>query len=101
MITIAVVTPGLSYLRRLANSGKTWAEITVSGLTGEVSFTSLSYVSTEPCRKFTSQPAGAEDGKCVKSLPRADLSRSGQLVFVFGRRSRSPREPAQMTLPPS
>ncbi len=58
MITIAVVTPGLSYLRRLANSGKTWAEITVSGLTGEVSFTSLSYMCTEPCRIFASQPAG-------------------------------------------
>jgi hypothetical protein len=45
VITIAVVTPGLSYLRRPANSGKTWAEIAVSGLTGGVSFTSLSYVS--------------------------------------------------------
>jgi hypothetical protein len=45
VITIAVLTPGLGYLRRSANSGKTWAEITVSGLTGEVSFTSLSYVS--------------------------------------------------------
>jgi len=45
VITIAVVTPGLSYLRRSANCGKTWAEITVSSLTSEVSFTSLSYVS--------------------------------------------------------
>ena len=44
VITIAVVTPGLSYLYRSANGGKTWAEIAVSSLTGEVSFTSLSYV---------------------------------------------------------
>jgi hypothetical protein len=41
VITIAVVTPGLSYLYRSANGGKTWAEIAVSSLTGEVSFTSL------------------------------------------------------------
>ena len=44
-IAIAIVTPGLSYLCRSANDGKTWAEIAVSSLTGEVSFTSLSYVS--------------------------------------------------------
>jgi hypothetical protein len=41
VITIAVVTPGLSYLYRSANGGKTWTEIAVSSLTGEVSFTSL------------------------------------------------------------
>jgi hypothetical protein len=45
VITIAVVTPGLSYLYRSANGGKTWAEIAVSSLTGGVSFTCLSYVS--------------------------------------------------------
>jgi len=45
VITITVVTPGLSYLYRSANGGKTRAEIAVSSLTGEVSFTSLSYVS--------------------------------------------------------
>jgi len=56
VITIAVVTPGLSYLRRSANSGKTWAEITVSGLTGEVSFTSLSYVSPTAGWVVISQP---------------------------------------------
>jgi hypothetical protein len=48
VITIAVVTPGLSYLYRSANGGKTWAEIAVSSLTGEVSFTSLSYVQYVP-----------------------------------------------------
>jgi len=31
VITMAVVTPGLSYLYRSANGGKTWAEIVVSG----------------------------------------------------------------------
>lgn len=36
-ITIAVVTPGLSYLYRSANGGKTWAEIAVSGTSGGVS----------------------------------------------------------------
>jgi len=45
VITIAVVTPGLSYLCRSANGGKTWAEIAVSSLPGEMSLTSLSYVS--------------------------------------------------------
>ena len=46
VIAIAAVTPGLNYLCRSANDGKTWAEIAVSSLTGEVSFTSLlSYVS--------------------------------------------------------
>jgi hypothetical protein len=56
VITIAVVTPGLSYLRRPANSGKTWAEIAVSGLTGGVSFISLSYVSPTAGWVVISQP---------------------------------------------
>ena len=56
VITIAVVTPGLSYLYRSANGGKTWAEIAVSGLTGGVSFTSLSYVSPAAGWVVISQP---------------------------------------------
>ena len=45
VITIAVVTPGLNYLYRSANGGKTWTEIAVSGTSGGVSLSSLSYVS--------------------------------------------------------
>ena len=45
VITIAVVTPGLSYLYRTANGGKTWAEIAVPGTSGGVGLSSLSYVS--------------------------------------------------------
>jgi hypothetical protein len=45
VIAIAVVAPGLGYLYRSANGGKARAEIAVSSITGEVSFTSLSYVS--------------------------------------------------------
>ena len=56
VITIAVVTPGLSYLYRSANGGKTWAEIAVSALTGGVSFTSLSYVSPAAGWVVISQP---------------------------------------------
>lgn len=43
-ITIAVVTPGPSFLDRSANGGKTWAEIAVPG-DGGVNLSSLSYVS--------------------------------------------------------
>ncbi len=56
VITIAVVTPGLSYLCRSANGGQTWAEIAVSRLTGGVSFTSLSYVSPAAGWGVISQP---------------------------------------------
>jgi len=56
VITIAVITPGLSYLYRSANGGKTWAEIAVSSLTGGVSFTSLSYVSPTVGWVVISQP---------------------------------------------
>ena len=56
MIAIAVVTPGLSYLYRWANGGKTWAELAASGLTGGVSFTSLSYVSPAAGWVVISQP---------------------------------------------
>ena len=56
VITIAVVTPGLGYLYRSANGGKTWAEIAVSGLTGGVSLTSLSYVSPTVGWVVISQP---------------------------------------------
>jgi hypothetical protein len=56
VITIAVVTPDLSYLYRSANGGKTRAEIAVSSLTGEVSFTSLSYVSPTAGWVVISQP---------------------------------------------
>ena len=45
IITIAVVTPGLDYLYRSANGGKTWAEVAVPGTGGGVSLGSLSYVS--------------------------------------------------------
>jgi hypothetical protein len=56
VITIAVVTPGLSYLRRSANGGKTWAGIAVSSLTGGASFTSLSYASPAVGWVVISQP---------------------------------------------
>ena len=56
VVAIAVVTPGLSYLYRSANDGKTWAEIAVSSLTGGVSFTSLSYVSPAAGWVVISQP---------------------------------------------
>jgi hypothetical protein len=42
VLTIAVVTPGLSYLYRSANGGKTWAEIAIPG---GARLNSLSYVS--------------------------------------------------------
>ena len=45
MITIAVVTPGLDYLYRSANGGKTWTQVAVPGTGGGVSLSSLSYVS--------------------------------------------------------
>ncbi len=45
MITIAVVTPGLDYLYRSANGGKTWSQVAVPGTGGGVSLGSLSYVS--------------------------------------------------------
>jgi hypothetical protein len=45
MITIAVVTPGLDYLYRSANGGKTWTQTAVPGTGGGVSLSSLSYVS--------------------------------------------------------
>lgn len=50
------MAPGLGYLYRSANGGKTWAEIAVSSLTGEVSFTSLSYVSPTEGWVVISQP---------------------------------------------
>jgi hypothetical protein len=45
VITIAVVTPGPSYVYRSGNGGKTWAEIAIPGTTGGVGLNSLSYVS--------------------------------------------------------
>jgi hypothetical protein len=45
VITIAVVTPGPSYLYRSANGGKTWADIAVPGTQGGMDLSSLSYVS--------------------------------------------------------
>jgi photosystem II stability/assembly factor-like uncharacterized protein len=45
VITIAVVTPGPSYLDRSADGGRTWASIAVPGTTGGVNLGSLAYVS--------------------------------------------------------
>ena len=45
VITIAVVSPGLSFLDRSADGGRTWAEITIPGTEGGVNLSSLSYVS--------------------------------------------------------
>lgn len=45
VITIAVITPGPSYLYRSADGGKTWAQIAVPGTGGGVNLGSLSYVS--------------------------------------------------------
>lgn len=56
VITTAIVMPGLSYLYRSANGGKTWAEIAVSSLTGGVRFSCLSYVSSAVGWVVISQP---------------------------------------------
>ena len=64
VIAIAVVTPGLSYLYRSANDGKTWAEIAVSSLTGKVSFTSMSYVSPTAGWVVIGQPGSRASASC-------------------------------------
>ena len=73
VITIAVVTPGLSYLYRSANGGNTWAEIAVSGTSGGVSLSSLSYVSRTVGWVVVGQPgfpgpAGCADIGCGPHL---------------------------------
>lgn len=40
-----MITPGLDYLYRSANGGKTWAQITVPGTEGGSPLGSLSYIS--------------------------------------------------------
>jgi photosystem II stability/assembly factor-like uncharacterized protein len=45
VVAMSVITPGLSYVYRSADGGKTWAEIAIPGTAGGVSLNSLSFVS--------------------------------------------------------
>jgi photosystem II stability/assembly factor-like uncharacterized protein len=67
VITIAVVTPGLSYLYRSANGGKTWAEIAVSGTSGGVSLSSLSYLSPTAGWVVAGQPGFPGPGRLLRT----------------------------------
>jgi hypothetical protein len=67
VITIAVVTPALSYLYRSANGGKTWAEIAVSGTSGGVSLSSLSYVSPTAGWVVAGQPGFPGPGRLLRT----------------------------------
>jgi hypothetical protein len=45
VVGIGVITPGLDYVYRSGNGGKTWAMISIAGTDGGVSMTSLQFVS--------------------------------------------------------
>jgi photosystem II stability/assembly factor-like uncharacterized protein len=61
VITIAVVTPGPSFLDRSANGGTTWTEIAVPGTSGGANLNSLSNVSRTAGWVVLGQP-GAPPG---------------------------------------
>jgi hypothetical protein len=47
VFTIAVVTPGQSYIARSANGGHTWTQFNAPGTSGGTNLSSLAFVSTK------------------------------------------------------
>ena len=65
---IAVVTPGLDYLYRSANGGKTWTRVAVPDTGGGVSLSSLSYVSPTVGWMVIGGPFGGGESLLLRTM---------------------------------